>query len=164
MSDPARGGSDGRDEGEWSPDWWWHEKHGLHDGAHHQHHEPLHLCVPLSTACPPSVLRRRAEAAEARLRELREAVTWIEGVLGGPRGDEPYVRGQVLGRCREVLAPPDAAPQRDWEAHPGMVTVYDEKGRYLGCMGRLRWEQLLRDDGPITDVWPPDTAPRGGQT
>ena len=28
-------------------DFWWHEAHALHDGAHHQAHRPMDLCVPL---------------------------------------------------------------------------------------------------------------------
>jgi hypothetical protein len=36
----------------WPPDWWYHEKHGLHDEAHHQHHSPLDLCVPLNIVRP----------------------------------------------------------------------------------------------------------------
>lgn len=30
-------------------------------------------------------------------------------------------------------------------AREGMVTVWDELGRYLGCMGVETWKQLLRD-------------------
>lgn len=26
---------------------WFHALHGLHDEAHHQHHDPLHVCVPV---------------------------------------------------------------------------------------------------------------------
>lgn len=37
----------------WPPDWWFHEKHGLHDEAHHQRHSPHDLCLPLNTARPP---------------------------------------------------------------------------------------------------------------
>ena len=28
-------------------DFWFHDAHSLHDEAHHQHHRPLDLCVPL---------------------------------------------------------------------------------------------------------------------
>ena len=31
-------------------DYWFHRAHSLHDGAHHQHHRPLDLCVPLWSA------------------------------------------------------------------------------------------------------------------
>jgi hypothetical protein len=44
----------------WPPEWWWHEKHGLHDEAHHQHHDSLDLCVPLNAACPPRRNTRKA--------------------------------------------------------------------------------------------------------
>lgn len=26
---------------------WFHALHGLHDEKHHQHHDPLHACVPV---------------------------------------------------------------------------------------------------------------------
>lgn len=47
-----------RDMNTFTPDWWWHEAHSLHDQAHHLAHRPLDLCVPLWTR-PPGDERQR---------------------------------------------------------------------------------------------------------
>ena len=54
------------------PEVWFHAKHGLHDEAHHQHHNAMDVCVPLDYATP----ERRSVSAEAdgavsRIHDLR---------------------------------------------------------------------------------------------
>jgi hypothetical protein len=45
------------------------------------------------------------------------------------------------GRTFHLTVSHDRPP----EAREGMVTVYDEHGGYLGCMGRERWDRLLTE-------------------
>lgn len=56
---------------------WWHEAHGLHDEAHHQAHDPLHVCVPV-------VMGKLSEHEE----KLRNAVIQTaRNVLDSPSDD-----------------------------------------------------------------------------
>lgn len=49
-------------------------------------------------------------------------------------------REMAICTCGIQASGPERATSRE-----GMVTVYDEWGRYLGCMGKQTWEDLLRD-------------------
>lgn len=42
--------------------------------------------------------------------------------------------------CGEQGSPPEVAAGRE-----GVVTVYDDLGQFLGCMGREVWDELLRE-------------------
>jgi len=76
----------------------------------------------------------------------RERLRTLEADTGVGPGQEagldvavpPASSASVLGGCDQPI-----------ETREGMVTVYDSEGRYLGCMGTERWEQLLREDAEL---------------
>lgn len=49
-------------------------------------------------------------------------------------------RENATCQCAVQLSGPERAEGRE-----GMVTVYDDLGRYLGCMGRETWDGMIRD-------------------
>ncbi|MBA2633459.1 MAG: hypothetical protein H0U86_10760 [Chloroflexi bacterium] len=68
--------------------------------------------------------------------ELLDAfVRW--SYRGPEDGRAPQRALDALARLRSLLLRA--------EGREGMVTVYDYQGRYVGCMGRETWEEMLAE-------------------
>ena len=90
-------------------DEWFHAAHGLHDEAHHQHHRPLDLCVPLwSDAAVKAALSRADTTAPRALGELRAALIDAKR-LAFPFSLSPEQRERILQRIDLAIGAPGDA-------------------------------------------------------
>lgn len=132
-------------------------------------------------ACPPSLCE--ADNLLARLAkleaELADNTTWIRScyelgifqtpaIQGGAKSrmalndaaldaqDETTHRGSCRIHYAESICTCGAQDETPPEPREGIVTVYDNRNRYLGCMGIATWHEMLdaQDETTLT----PDEA------
>lgn len=70
---------------------------------------------------------------------MSQASNTSSPVLGCADGLHTFCE-KAICRCGIQASGPERVTGRE-----GMVAVYDSWGRYLGCMGKETWDDLLRD-------------------
>lgn len=112
-------------------------------------------CHPFKAALPviPDSQPEDLEALCMCGHRFAEHSTFVFGVPGGVPTycvDCNVTGGSSVGGVEfgvehgfEPRQPETHQPAIEWEAHEGMVTVYDDEGHYLGCMGVNAWAKQL---------------------
>lgn len=96
--------------------------------------------------------RRQWIEARGEVERLAEALSEIAvlAVAGMDTFEIGRIRALVRAALAGSVAPSDPAPRE------GMVTVHDEHGAYLGCMGIETWKKLLAPfEGWYGVAWEP---------
>ncbi len=92
------------------------------------------------------ILSENQRLRKAASQVLHEYDLWAEDANDGEFAI--WSRDEFMAsfmRLRTALATPEETKARP-EGREGMVTVYDDQDRYVGCMGRETWEGLLAEE------------------